>query len=102
MRVSLDMELYWKLRLTKRRKHARRNGVTEDTSKIIHKPADDNSLISQSPRRRFCYNRITSRSNGDHITECRDDKQDSNCQLDTVARGKTKTANGNEAEEHEC
>jgi hypothetical protein len=59
--------------LTNRRKHARCNGIAENSSEVVHKPANDDRLVSQSTRGRFGHDGVTSRSDGNHIAQCRDD-----------------------------
>jgi|ERR1700710_316742 len=88
-------------RLTKGGNHAGRNGVAEDSSKVIDEPSDNDGLVPQSPRWSLRHDGIASGSNSDHITQRRNDQQDSNSHLHVLAVGKTETANRQEAEEHE-
>lgn len=87
--------------LTGRRNHARCNRVTENSSKVIYKSANDYGLVSQSARWCLSHYGVASRSDSDHVAERRYNQENSNGQLNALPRAKSETANRYKAQEHE-
>lgn len=59
----------------------RSNRVLENSGKVVDKSADGNSLVTQSSRRCLGDDGITDRTDGDHVDEGRDDKQNTDGEL---------------------
>lgn len=90
------------VQLTRSSNHPRRKRVTENTRQVVHKSPNHNSLISQSPRRRFCNDGVADRSDGNHLAESANHQEDADGQLCAlVALCEAKTANDHHTSKHE-
>lgn len=88
-------------RLTQRRYHARRDGMLDESSEIVDKPADGNRLISQSPGRCLRHNSVTNRSYSDHVAKIRHDHYNSNSNLGLLGIRKPKATDNHAANKKE-
>lgn len=73
----------------------------EDSSEVVRESANDNCLVSQSAGWSLCNDRITNRTNSNHVDQSRDNKQDANSQLSALTACETKSADDDKDEEHD-
>jgi hypothetical protein len=73
----------------------------EDSSEVVDKSADGNSLVTQASGRGLSDDRITDWADGNHVDESRYDKQNANGELRLSPSRPSETTNRNKTEEHE-
>lgn len=73
----------------------------ENCGEVVCESANDDGLVPQSARWGLCNDRIADGTNGDHVHQSRDDKQDADCQLSILAACPAKSANDDKNNKHE-
>lgn len=75
--------------------------MLNNTSEIVYESPDGDGLVSKSSRWSLSNDRITDRSDGNHVAKVRKDKHDTNCQLGLFSLAESKTTDSQVAAEDE-
>ena len=76
-------------------------GADDDAEDIVHVPGQDDSLDPETGRRELSDERVTDRSDGQVVGECKDENEGASCPADVGAEARdAQTTNNHEDDEH--